>query len=107
MAVNCSKAVPDEFVVLQPVQLVSMAAVPGEIENVLPVVTPDTDPPQPASANRAGTAAAASSRTGRCRRTWDWKRRPVGCEGCFRCSNTAVVLWVNSSGAFLAARFAY
>ncbi len=38
---------------MQPVQLVSMATVPGEMENVLPLDDPpEADPPQPASTNK-------------------------------------------------------
>jgi hypothetical protein len=54
--VNCSEA-PDELVELQPVQLVSMVAVPGERE-MPPLGLAETAPPQPARANSAGPAKA-------------------------------------------------
>src|SRR5580658_3364411 len=62
LAENCSTDAPLEFVVLQPVQLVSMEPVPGAIEK-LPLdgaaVTPP--PAQPATAKRtAGNRSARS-----------------------------------------------
>lgn len=59
-AVNCSKTLPDESVVLQPVQLVSMVAVLGEIvklpfEELLELELP---PPQPATTSRTGTSTS-------------------------------------------------
>jgi hypothetical protein len=57
---------------LQPVQLVSMAAVPGEMEKVRLDELPATVPPQPASAKSAGSAAIASARAGQCRNEWDF-----------------------------------
>ena len=66
----CSIAAPEWLVVLQPVQLVSMAAVPGVTENVPfdEVPVPDDDPPQPARKMSAGTAAMPSMREGQRRR---------------------------------------
>jgi hypothetical protein len=64
VAENCSTAWPALLVVLQPVQLVSMVAVPGEIEKVPFDDDPDADPPQPASSTKIGTAPAASTRAG-------------------------------------------
>ena len=50
VAENCSTAVPDELVALQPVQLVSIVAVPGEIENVpFEELAATPPPPHPAS----------------------------------------------------------
>jgi hypothetical protein len=70
VAENCSTAKPEELVVLQPVQLVSIATVPGEMDSVPPPPPPppEADPPQPASTNKAGTTPAASNRAGHCRR---------------------------------------
>jgi hypothetical protein len=64
-AENCSKAAPvDELLPLQPVQLVSMVAVPGETLNVALDEPPAADPPpQPASAIAAGAIAASSNRS--------------------------------------------
>ena len=63
VAENCSTVAPEETV-LQPVQLVSMAAVPGEMAKA-PLDEPtDGVPPQPASANSAIRAATARERTG-------------------------------------------
>src|SRR5580698_1040167 len=66
VALNCSMAVPEVLVALQPVQLVSMAAVPGVTENVPldEVVVPEDDPPQPTRKMRAGTAAMPKMRDG-------------------------------------------
>ena len=81
VAENCSTVAPEELVVLQPVQLVSMAAVPGEMEKVPLDELPDGVPPQPASANRAGSAAIASARAGQCRSEWDLRFRITGTRG--------------------------
>ena len=68
VAENCSTAVPEEFVVLQPVQFVSRVAVPGEIENSLLEEPPEAvEPPQPARMNSAGNMAIATMRAGQCR----------------------------------------
>jgi hypothetical protein len=64
VAENCSTAAPELLVALQPVQLVSTVAVPGETENVPFEEVPDADPPQPASRTKIGTAPAASNRPG-------------------------------------------
>ena len=67
VAENCSANPPDVVVVLHPVQLSSMVAVPGEMER-LPLDEPLTNaPPQPARAIRAGNIALASMRPGLCR----------------------------------------
>jgi hypothetical protein len=78
VAVNCSYT-PELEEALQPVQLVSMVAVPDETENVPPPPPPppEADPPQPARRTRTGTAAAASIRAGRCRSKLD----PCRCKG--------------------------
>jgi hypothetical protein len=62
VAENCSTAAPELLVALQPVQLVSTVAVPGETENVPFEEVPDADPPQPASTTKIGRAPAASNR---------------------------------------------
>jgi len=63
--VNCSTAEPELLVALQPVQLVSMVAVPGEIENVLfEEVVDGVPPPQPASTIKAGRPANTRNREG-------------------------------------------
>jgi len=65
VAENCSMGTPEEFVVLQPVQLVSMVAVPGETENELfDELVDATPPPQPASMKSTGRPAMARARTG-------------------------------------------
>ena len=70
MAENCSTGVPEAFVALQPVQLVSIAVVGGERENVpldeLPVEA-TVPPPQPAASRRVGSVVIARNRTGQCR----------------------------------------
>ena len=65
-AENCSTACPEVLRALQPVQLVSIAAVPGETESVPldEVDEPDADPPQPASKTNTGTAMTARMRAG-------------------------------------------
>ena len=60
VAVNRSKTLPDESDPLQPVQLVSMVAVLGEIvklpfEELLELELP---PPQPATTSRKGTSTS-------------------------------------------------
>ena len=71
MAENCSTAVPDAFVALQPVQLVSIEVVEGERENVpfddVPVEA-TVPPPQPATTKTVGKIAAAKMRAVQCRR---------------------------------------
>jgi hypothetical protein len=63
VAVNCSMGVPDEFLALQPVQLVSTVAVPGETENVLLEELLDAKPPpQPADKSVSGRPAIANAR---------------------------------------------
>ncbi len=64
-AVNCSTAVFEELFVLQPVQLVSIAAVPGEIDKPPPEGSMELPEVQPASAMMAGKTPSASMRTGR------------------------------------------
>ena len=59
-AMNCSTT-PEEVEALQPVQVVSMAAVPGETVSD-PPEAPADEPPQPASRKAAGTMAAAMRR---------------------------------------------
>lgn len=61
VAVNCSTGELEEFVALQPVQLVSMVPVPGEMENSPFDPPADAEPPQPARANTVGTARAERS----------------------------------------------
>jgi hypothetical protein len=75
-AVNCSTAVPVELLTaLQPVQLVSIVAEPGETERVPFEDVPDADPPQPASRTKIGTALATSTRVCQRRRNADPGRR--------------------------------
>ena len=63
VAVNCSTAVPEELVVLQPVQLVSTVAVPGETENApLEELLDAIPPPQPADKSTMGRPAIANAR---------------------------------------------
>ena len=105
-AENCSTAVPEELA-LQPAQFVSIAAVPGEMEKT-PLDEPtDGVPPQPASANRAGSAAIASARTGQCRSEWDFDSGLPERVGRFRSTDGSDVFWLNSSGAFLAIAIAF
>jgi len=61
--VNCSTAPEDEDE-LQPVQFVSIATEPGEMETPFVEVMED-DPPQPASRRRAGNAAMPNRRAAR------------------------------------------
>lgn len=82
VAVNCSTGEPDEPVVLQPVQLVSIEAVPGATEKVL-FDEPVADPPQPASNRKAGTAAAPSIRAGLAMRKLDENPRRAESAGDF------------------------
>jgi hypothetical protein len=69
-------------VVLHPVQLASMVAVPGEIERLpLPFEELLTNaPPQPARANSAGNIALASTRPGHRRKKPILPRWPTGFE---------------------------
>jgi hypothetical protein len=102
---------------LQPVQLVSMVAVPGETENVPPPPPPppDADPPQPARSTKTGTAAAATIRAGqrsgksdlcRCKGLSTRRPRQSGPGICGsgvtagRWLNLGLNLRLNSSGAF-------
>src|SRR5450631_1073245 len=63
VAVNFSTNAPDELVALQPVQLLSMEAVPGVMENVpFDGFAATVAPPHPASSQSAGITAMASSR---------------------------------------------
>jgi hypothetical protein len=55
------------LLVLHPVQLESMAAVPGEIERLPLEGTPLNVPPQPAITTSAGNIALANMRPGDCR----------------------------------------
>jgi len=69
VAVNCSTGEPELLVPLQPVQLVSMDAVPGETEKVLLEELPEeveavVPPPQPANRISAGKPANARNRHG-------------------------------------------
>lgn len=64
VAENCATGAPEEFDVLQPVQLVSIVAVPGEMEIVLFDELFTDPPPQPASTNRIGKEKPASIRAG-------------------------------------------
>jgi hypothetical protein len=68
--VNCSTAVPEEFVALHPVQLVSMDEVLGEMEKVPfeEVVVDEVPPPQPARRRKIGSPVIASNRAGHERR---------------------------------------
>ena len=67
VAVNCSTVAPADVVILHPVQLVSMEAVPGEMENSLLEEPVDAEPPQPARMKRVGKNAIARIRAGHCR----------------------------------------
>jgi len=68
VAANCSTSLPEVLLVLHPVQLVSMAAAPGEMESApLEELPPDVPPPQPARTTNAGKIALASIRPGDCR----------------------------------------
>src|ERR1700734_235696 len=82
LAENCSTAVPDELVELQPVQLVSTAPLPGEIEKVPFEEVPEetVPPPQPAIAMMAGSVATATIRAGRERRNERVPPPPVNLE---------------------------
>lgn len=65
VAENCSTALPEEFLALHPTQLVSIAAVPGAILNVLfelPFAMRPL-PPQPARMNSERKAITAKSRS--------------------------------------------
>jgi hypothetical protein len=70
VAENCSTNPPDVELVLHPVQLASIVAVPGEIER-LPLPLEETlvnTPPHPARTNSAGNIALASTRPGHWRK---------------------------------------
>ena len=63
VALNCSAALPGAVVELQPVQLVSRRAVPGEIEKVaLEEVAATLPMLQPAMSSKPGTANSARDR---------------------------------------------
>ena len=94
---------------LQPVQLVSTVAEPGETESVPFDEVPDVDPPQPASSTKTGTALAA--RTLACQPPTNFAfRRGKGLFTCLPtesrrglCSSVvAAVRRLNLPGAFLA-----
>lgn len=67
VAENCSTSPPDVVVVLHPVQLASMVAVPGEMERLLLEGPLLSTPPQPARTTSAGNIALANMRPGLCR----------------------------------------
>lgn len=77
VALNCSYA-PEALPALQPVQLVSMADVDGEIEKEpfgetefvpgFDAVPAETPPPQPARTSRAGTNTSGKARSAACGR---------------------------------------
>jgi hypothetical protein len=64
VAENCSIAVPEVFVVLQPVQLVSIATVPGVIENVPfeELLEPAAPPTQPVKTSADARAQQVKAR---------------------------------------------
>jgi len=64
VAENCSTNPPDVVLMLHPAQLVSMVAVPGEMERLAPGETPLNVPPQPARISIAGNNAVANMRPG-------------------------------------------
>jgi len=97
VAENCSKVAPEELVVLQPAQFVSMAAVPGEMEKAPLDEPPDGVPAQPASANSAGSAAIASVRASQCRSERDFDTGLPERVGRFRSTDGSDVFWLNSS----------
>ena len=101
MAVNCSSAEP-ELDALQPVQLVSMDAVPGETEKVLLVeLLAEAPPPQPATRARTGRPANASRRADHRVITWADNARPREIAVCRRFTVMTTVLF-KTAGAFLA-----
>ena len=62
---NCSTGVPCLPDTLQPVQLVSMTLVPGEMEKLVPAESAATIPPaQPATASRTAGRKKAANRSG-------------------------------------------
>jgi hypothetical protein len=67
----------------------------------------DDIPPQPASANRAGSPATASARAGQCRSEWAFRSGFPERAGRFRSIDGSEVFWLNSSGAFLAVSIAF
>jgi hypothetical protein len=99
VAENCSTAVPVVPVALQPVQLVSIVGVPGEIENVPFEELPDTPPPQPASANKVGKKEIARIRAGHLREN-ERSSPPPSHER--RRSSVTDATSINSSSAFRA-----
>jgi hypothetical protein len=109
VAANCSKAWPVVLLVeLQPVQLVSMLAVPRETEKA-PPPPPEADPPQPATRTKSGTAAAATRCAGQRRGKPDLSRcegltarRPLEREPGICRSVVTAGRSLNLSGAFLA-----
>ena len=67
VAVNCSTSPPDVVLMLHPAQLVSMVAVPGEMERLSLEETLLNVPPQPARTTSAGNIVPASMRPVNCR----------------------------------------
>src|SRR5208282_6293418 len=82
VAENCSANPPDVVLMLHPVQLVSMVAVPGEMERLPLEETPFNVPPQPARTTSAGNIALANIRPGHISNKWFLFRRPSGFETC-------------------------
>jgi hypothetical protein len=103
-AENCSTNPPDVVVVLHPVQLASMVAVPGEIERlVLGLEEPLTNvPPQPARTNIAGSSALASTRPGHRRKKRILPCGPPGFEILPRPTVMPSVFRFSPLGVFLA-----
>jgi hypothetical protein len=102
VAENCSTGVPEALLLLQPVQLVSMAVVGGAIEKTPFDAPPALEPAvQPAIANITEIAAAAPNRADHRSSRRDRLRRSVNCEEQTRSSVGFSVVWLNSSGAFL------
>lgn len=109
VAENSSTAVPELLTALQPVQLVSTVAKPGEMERVPFDEVPDAVPPQPASRTKIGTAPAASNRA--CQRPASFAfRRGKGLLTCLPTESrrglcgsvVSAVPRLNVPGAFLA-----
>jgi hypothetical protein len=115
VAVNCSIVWPVVLLVaLQPVQLVSTVAAPGEMEKVL-FEELFADPPQPESRMKIGTAPAANIRPGLPKSKLDPRpnldprlrkrlsaRFPREVAPGFCGSVVAAASWLNLPGAFLA-----
>jgi len=99
VAENCSTGAPEEFVVLQPVQLVSMVAVPGEMEIVLFDELFTEPPPQPASTNKIGKKEPASIRVGHWRIN-EWNPPPLSTRKRRRRSVVTDPIPLNTSSAF-------